>query len=228
MTPTPASLEQTAGRAGRAAGAGSAPRPSSASSSRRRHPGRTDLPKGQKPSARVRAHPRARWGGGRGPGDETGPASWRVPPSVGWGPHRQGETWRGGASSSSQRVAWRADLCGLHRPLPEGQAGAVVPPGVDVVRQQRRRWAGSAQDTAATRWAGRTGRGRATCQRLLPPALKAAGQAQHQGQWALPPKCSCLPSSAPCPQEEGRALASRSVVASDPGTRDSPHREAGT
>ena len=187
----------------------------------RRHPGRTDLPadRSRLPGSEHIPEP-----GGEGAGvqaTQTGPASWRVLPLWGGGPDTDRER-RAGRGVRSQRVAWRADLCGLHR-LPEGQAGAVVPLGVDV---------GEDSDEEG---------GRVPLRTQLPPAglaelgeraghpsapaapspQGAAGQAQHQGTVGSATQVPCLPELSTLPTGGGKSFwpLRRSK---DPGTRDRP------
>lgn len=112
----------------------SAPEPPSSASSSRAAASRAHGPScGQKLSAGVQARPQAQWGGGRGPGDADGPGLLGSTASAGWGHQEQTQTRRDmrGGGRPQPGAGPRADLRGLHR-LPEGQAGAVVPLGVDV------------------------------------------------------------------------------------------------
>ena len=194
----------------------------------RRRPGHTALPADR---SRLPGSGRIPKPSGEGAGvqaTQTRLASWQVQPPRGGGPDtdRERRAWRG--SVRSRRLARRADLRGLHR-LPEGQAGTVVPLGVDVGEDSDEEGGRVPLRTQLPplgwqNWAG----GWVSGQCPLPPALEGPQvRPSTGGQQALPPKCLASWSSAPCPQEEGRA-SGRSVGMRTLGRGTGPHREAGT
>ena len=220
MTPTPASLEQTAGRAwGAAVPPGPPHRPPHPA---RRRPGHTALPADR---SRLPGSGRIPKPSGEGAGvqaTQTGLASWQVQPPQGGGPDtdRERHAWRG--SVRSRRLARRADLRGLHR-LPEGQAGTVVPLGVDVGEDSDEE-GGRVPLRTQLPPAGLAELGGRAGQRSAPTAPSprgAAGQAQHRGAAGSATQVPCLPELSTLPTGGGKSLWPLRRD-EDPETRDRP------